>query len=148
MGAGPPTGKGATVADDSMICIGCCLHIANRRGLCDWCHRRTRCAVAEGKTTWAELERLGLVLTAEPWDSDTEEEERPGLAADLVGWFILFVMGLVFAGIGLLLWAPPRWDPFRNYGILLLAIGVGTMLFAVKLAVDRSCGRAPPRARG
>src|SRR5262245_25861617 len=92
-----------------MICMGCHLHIANRPGLCDWCHRRARRAVAQGKTTWAELQQQGRVLPAEEGDYDTAEDEGPGLAADLVGGFMVLGAGLFFAGVGMLLWVTPRF---------------------------------------
>jgi hypothetical protein len=129
---------------DLMICMGCRLHIANRRGLCDWCHRRIRRAVAEGKAAWAELERQGLVLPAEAGDYDTAEEaELPG---DLAGWFVAFAVGLVFACAGLFLWALAR-GPFWLLGVLVFMAGISVMLVVLAQAVARCHGRAPPQGR-
>jgi hypothetical protein len=124
-----------------LICMDCRLHIANRRGLCDWCHRRTRAAVATGKTTWAELERQGRVLPAEVWDDDAEE--KPALWAELTGLFVIFGMGLVLAGAGLLLWNTSRTVPLAEVPIF--AVGCGVMLLALKLAVKLGRGGTPLR---
>jgi hypothetical protein len=120
---------------DLRICLGCRLHMANRRGLCDWCHRRTRRAVAAGKATWADLERRGLVLPAEPGDYDTDEEEGRGLAADLVGQFVLFGISLIFAGGGLVLWAMSSASAGRVWGMVIFAGGVGFMLLTAVFAL-------------
>jgi hypothetical protein len=128
-----------------MICVRCRLRIGHRRGLCDWCHLRLRRAVAEGKTTWAELERQGLVLSAEEGDYDTDEAEGPELAADLVGWFVMFGIGLFFAGAGLLLWAAAL-VPYWVMGMV-FALGSGLMLLVLAPAVASCHGRAPPRGR-
>ena len=133
------------MADNSMICMGCRLHIANRRGLCDWCHRRTRRAIAQGKTTWAELERQGRVLPAAEGDYDTDEDGGPGLAADLVGWFVMFGIGLFFAGVGLLLWATAL-VPYWVVGMV-FSLGIGAMLFVLADAVARCRRGAPPPRR-
>ena len=127
-----------------MICMGCHLQIAHRRGLCDWCHRRTRRAVAEGKTTWAELQQQGRALPAEEGDYDTDE--GPGLAAELVGWFVLFGIGLFFAGVGLLLWVASRGAVWLM-GVLVFTVGISTMLLVLTIAVARCHGRAPPPGR-
>jgi hypothetical protein len=145
MGAGPPTGKGATVADDSMICMGCRLRIANRRGLCDWCHARTRRAVAAGKNTWAELERQGRVLPAEPGDHDTDEGE-PGRPPELVAWLILFGFGLILAAAGLILGAASRY-PQKPLAVLLFVVGASAMLLTLALALVRCYSGAPPGGR-
>jgi hypothetical protein len=143
-GAGQPTGKGAIMSVGSMICMGCQLHIASRRGLCDWCHRRTRRDVSEGKTTWAELERQGRVLPAEAGDYDTAEDEGPGLAAYLVGGLVLLGVFLFFAGIGMLLWVMAPY-PHKLLGVPLFAIGAGGMLLIMTHAMIHCCGPAPPR---
>jgi hypothetical protein len=122
---------------DLLICLGCHLRTANRRGLCDWCHRRTRRAVAEGKVTWADLERRGLVLPAEPGDHDTDEEEGNRLAEDLVGWFVLFGISLLFGGGGLVLWAASSASTIQRAGVEIFALGVGLMLLILVFAVTR-----------
>jgi hypothetical protein len=122
---------------DRLICLGCHLRLANRRGLCDWCHRRTRRAVAEGKVTWADLERRGLVLPAEPWDDDSDESDGGGLAEDLVGQFVLFGLSLIFAGGGLIAWAASPASMLRGAGVMVFALGVGLMLLILVLAVTR-----------
>ena len=38
----------------------------NARGLCRICYRRAKTLIDSGKTTWAELERLGLASPAIP----------------------------------------------------------------------------------
>jgi hypothetical protein len=125
-----------------MICVRCHLRIGHRRGLCDWCHARTRRVVAEGTTTWAELERQGLVLPAEEGDYDTDEGPMPG---DLTSWFVIFGIGLFFAVVGLLLWAAalvPDWVVG-----MVFTLGIGAMLFVLADAVVRCRRGAPPPGR-
>jgi hypothetical protein len=127
---------------DSTICMGCHLHLADRRGLCDWCYRRTRREVYEGKTTWAELEQHGRVLPAKEGEKDTEEREEPGLGAELLAWFVVLGMGVLFAGAGLLIWARSP-HPHCLVGVLSFSLGVAAMLFVMAVAVVRSRSRKP-----
>jgi hypothetical protein len=47
-------------------CMTCQERVVYRRGCCVRCFGRHRTAIAKGKTTWAKLERRGLVLPAQP----------------------------------------------------------------------------------
>ena len=47
-------------------CLTCRSGPGNRRGTCRPCYDRHAHAVGKGKATWAELERQGVVMPAEP----------------------------------------------------------------------------------
>ena len=52
------------MASQPVACLTCRERIAYKRGCCLRCYTRHRNDVANGKTTWAKLERRGLVLPA------------------------------------------------------------------------------------
>jgi hypothetical protein len=49
---------------ESIGCLNCNKRIARLRGCCTTCYGRHRSAVRAGKTTWAKLEKRGLVEPA------------------------------------------------------------------------------------
>ena len=52
------------MASQPAACVTCHERIAYKRGCCLRCYQRHRNEVATGETTWAKLERRGLVLPA------------------------------------------------------------------------------------
>jgi hypothetical protein len=61
----PRHGKADRVSAGPLTCLSCRERAAHLRGVCDRCYTRHRIAVARGLTTWADLERQGLVLPAQ-----------------------------------------------------------------------------------
>ena len=60
-------------------CLTCHERVARTRGCCTRCHTRHKKAVAQGKTTWAALVAVGLVLPAQPQGAGWRRWEiRPG----------------------------------------------------------------------
>ena len=60
-------------------CLACHERVARTCGCCTPCYTRHKKAVAQGKTTWAALVAVGLVLPAQPLGAGWRRWEiRPG----------------------------------------------------------------------
>jgi hypothetical protein len=66
-----------------VVCLQCpdgAKRFAHTRGLCPACYYHSRLAVRQKKTNWADLERAGLALPAQPrgqgWKSSFGKRAR------------------------------------------------------------------------